>query len=138
MKLCHHKLCRHAARRLVLALVVLLSLHFALPAPVRAQQGGWAEVKVYNQTPIPMHVVCIAFGEAEEGWIEAMPGSQAVCTGLAPVRAVVRIRLAENAGWRSACAATAQPDWRIEMAVAGQSALYLRCRRTLEPMFEHR
>ncbi|MFN0041874.1 MAG: hypothetical protein ACKVSF_01525 [Alphaproteobacteria bacterium] len=138
MKIYHHKPCRHASRRLVLVLLVLLPLPFALAAPARAQQGGWAEVKVHNQTFMPMHVACIAFGEAEEGWIAAMPGSQAVCVGLAPVRAVVRIRLAENAGWRSACAAIAQPDWRVEMAVAGQSALYLRCRRTLEPMFEHR
>ncbi len=138
MKPCHHELFRHAPRRLVLALLVLISLPFAIAAPARAQQGGWAEVKVYNQTPMPMHVVCLAFGEAEEGWIEAMPGSLAVCAGLAPVRAVVRIRLAENAGWRGACTAIAQPDWRVEMAVAGRSALYLRCRRTLEPMFEHR
>lgn len=132
------KPCRHARRRLVLALLVLISLPSALAAPARAQQGGWAEVKVYNRTALPMHVVCVAFGEAEDGPIDAMPGSVAVCAGLAPVRAVVRIRLAENAGWRSACAAIAQPDWRVEMAVAGQSALYLRCRRTLEPMFEHR
>jgi len=120
--------------RLLAAAAFLLAS--ALPAA--AQQVGYTEIKVYNQTTFDVHVICMDLLGPEEGWLEAPPGSSATCKAPGPLRARVRVQMAENAGWRDSCEARAQPDWKTELVLLGRSRLFLQCRRSLDPSYDAR